>query len=568
MVAPPDRARAAQTLAGAALLITAVTLASRVVGFGRWLAQARFVGTGGVDSPLNAANFLPNVLFEIAAGGALAGAVVPLLSGYLVRGDGERASRTASALLGWTLVVLVPLGVLVALLADPLVRVTRLEDPVNVAVATDFLRVFAVQIPLYGIAVVLGGILQAHNRFFWPAFSPLVSSLAVIGVYARFGTLADGNQQDVAELSSQALGWLAWGMTAGVAFLALPLVVPALRTGLRLRPTLRFPEGEGRRAARLAFAGIGALVAQQLALLATMAAGIEAGGDSTWTIFLYAQNVYFLPYAVLAFPIATSVFPRFAELAAQGRRDDLARLASSATRALVVVTAAGAAALVAGAPLVENVFDGVANGHADGLAAALAWMAPGLLGYALILQLSRLLYAVGAARAAVVATAAGWVVVAVGVGLAVPVLGSAPHGGSVEAQVRVLAWLGGATSVGMTVAGAALLVAVRRTVGAPALSGVVRTVAVAVAAGALGAALGRWAVPVADRRLATGTGAADRAPDLGSLLADVGLGLVAGLVAAAVVVAAGALADGDVRRRLTSLARRARGAAPDTPTAG
>ncbi|MCK0115930.1 MATE family efflux transporter [Isoptericola sp. S6320L] len=557
----PGGRRTATTVAGAAALITVVTLASRVVGFGRWLAQAHYVGTGGVDGPLNAANFLPNVLFEVAAGGALAGAVVPLLSGYLVRGDREKASRTASALLGWTLAVLVPLGALVALLADPLVRLTGLNDPVNVAVAADFLRVFAVQVPLYGVAVVLGGMLQAHNRFFWPAFSPLVSSLVVIGVYWRFGALADGNQQDVAELSSQALGWLAWGMTAGVAFLALPLVWPVARTGLRLRPTLRFPAGEGRRAARLAFAGVGALVAQQLALLATMKAGNEAGGDSTWTIFLYAQNVYFLPYAVLAFPIATSAFPRFAELASQGRRDDLARLVSSTTRVLVVVSVAGAAALVAAAPLVENVFDGVADGDADGLAAALAWMAPGLLGYALILQLSRLLYAVDAARAAVVATAAGWVVVAVGVSLAVPMFSGVQDPTTGDTQERVLTWLGGATTVGMTVAGLALLTTVRRKVGRPALARVGPTLLVAVLAGGLGAWLGRVAVPVADRAVPVGPPGADGTPvetpfRLESFVTDVGLGLLAGLVAAAVVLVAAALADGAVRARLAAVGRR------------
>jgi putative peptidoglycan lipid II flippase len=456
-------ARAGQTLAGAAVLITVVTLASRVVGFGRWLAQAHYLGTGGIDGPFNAANLLPNVLFEVAAGGALAGAVVPLLSGFLVRGEPEKVSRTASALLGWTLVVLVPLGALMAVLAGPIARVLPLENPADVAVAADFVRVFALQVPLYGLSVVLGGILQAQKRFFWPAFAPLVSSLVVIGVYAVFGSLADGNQQDVAALSSQALGWLAWGNTAGVAFLALPLLWPVHRTGVRLRPTLRFVDGEGRRAARLAFAGIGALVAQQLSQLALMWAGMTAGGAATWTIYLYAQQVYQLPYAVLAFPIATSAFPRFAELAAQRSWDDLGRLVSATTRVLVTTMGAGAAALVAAAPLVESVFDMVAHGDAAGMGAALSWMAPGLLGFALVLQLSRLLYAIDAGRAAVIATATGWVVVAVGALACVPVF--AGHVPGVATRVQVLAWLGAAVTVGMTVAGAGLLVAVRGRLG-------------------------------------------------------------------------------------------------------
>jgi putative peptidoglycan lipid II flippase len=571
LTAPARRARAVQTLAGAALLITVVTLASRVVGFGRWLAQANNLGTGGVDAPFNSANLLPNVLFEVAAGGALAGAVVPLLSGYLVRGDGERASRTASALLGWTLAVLVPLGALMALLADPIAVALRLDDPAHVEVAADFLRVFAVQVPLYGVAVVLGGILQAHKRFFWPAFAPLVSSVVVIGVYAVFGSLADGNQRDVAALSSQALGWLAWGTTAGVAFLALPLVVPVARTGLRLRPTLRFPDGEGRRAARLAFAGIGALVAQQLSLLAIMGAANEAGDTATFTIYLYAQQVYLLPYAVLAFPIATSAFPRFSEHASERRWDALAGLVSSTTRTLVVTVTAGVAALLAAAPLVENIFDMVVGtGDAGGLAAALTWMAPGLVGYALVLQLSRALYAVDAGRAAVVATAAGWAVVALGAGATVLAFAGhdAPTSGT---RADVLSWLGGSVTVGMTVAGVGLLAAVRRRLGAAALRGVVRTLAVAAVAAAAGGALGRWLVPAANRAVPTGPAGADGTAvetpfDAGWFATDVGLGLLAGLLAAAVVVVTGALADRDVRARLRGLARRGRPGA-DTPGA-
>ncbi|WP_166847107.1 murein biosynthesis integral membrane protein MurJ [Isoptericola sp. BMS4] len=556
MTTPAGRARAGQTLAGAAVLITVVTLASRVVGFGRWLAQAHYLGTGGVDGPFNAANLLPNVLFEVAAGGALAGAVVPLLSGFLVRGEQEKVSRTASALLGWTLVVLVPLGGLMALLADPISRLLPLEDAADVAVAADFVRVFALQVPLYGLSVVLGGVLQAHKRFFWPAFAPLVSSLVVIGVYAVFGALADGNQQDVAALSSRALGWLAWGNTAGVAFLALPLLRPVHRTGVRLRPTLRFVDGEGRRAARLAFAGIGALVAQQLSQLALMWAGIRAGGDATWTIYLYAQQVYQLPYAVLAFPIATSAFPRFAELAAQRAWDGLGRLVSSTTRVLVTTMGAGAAALVAAAPFVEDVFDMVvSHGDAAGMGGALAWMAPGLLGFALILQLSRLLYAVDSGRAAVVATASGWAVVAAGALACVPVFAGRP--GGVTTRVEVLAWLGAAVTAGMTVAAAGLLVAVRRRLGPAALRGVPRTGAVVLAAGAAGATLARWLLPAGG----SGPGADGGGTpfDLGRFLADVGLGVAAGLLAAVVVVVVVAAADREVRGRVASVARRARG---------
>ncbi|WP_425954150.1 murein biosynthesis integral membrane protein MurJ [Xylanimonas sp. McL0601] len=553
MTQPTARPSRTQTIAGAALLITVVTLGSRVVGFGRWLAQGWSLGSGGVGQPFNTANMLPNILFEVAAGGALAGAIVPLVAGPLSRvaltaEDAAEArataSRNASALLGWTLTVLVPLGVLVSVFARPItVHVLNVHDPVVADVATGFLRVFAVQIPLYGAAVVLGGVLQAHRRFFWPAFAPLVSSLVVIGVYVGFWVMGE-DPRDLAGLSDQALGWLAWGTTIGVAFLALPLVVPAYRTGLRFRPTLRFPVGDGARAARLASAGIGALVAQQLAVLQVVRVAQDFG-DTTYSVYLYTQQVYLLPYAVLAFPIATSAFPRFTEHAAHRRTDQLRALVASTTRALLAAVALGIAALLAAAPQVEAVFDLVVQGDAPGMAAGLTWMAPGLAGLALILHLSRVLYTIDRGRAAVVATAAGWLVVAAGAALTPVVLGAD------AAPSAVLALFGAATSLGMLVAGVGLLVAVHRQLGAGALARLPATalvLAVGVAAGALAGRL----VPTVLTAPVNG----EVGFDSGALAANIGLGVGAAAIAVAVLALA-ALVDPALRRRGLGLARSA-----------
>lgn len=558
-----------RTLASAALLVTVVTLASRIVGFGRWLGQGAWLGSDGVGTVFNSANQLPNLLFEVAAGGALAGAVVPLLAGPLSRAaftaDGttaskEQASRIASALLGWTLVVLVPLAGLMALLARPIIGLTGLTDPVHVDVATGFLRVFAVQVPLYGLAVVLGGILQAHKRFFWPSFAPLISSLVVIVVYAVFGALANGDQQQVAELSGRALVWLAWGTTVGVLFLALPLVVPVWRTGLRLRPTLRFPSGEGPRAARLAFAGVGALVVQQLSVFLTLRAANAAGGDGTLSVYLYAQQVYLLPYAVLAFPIATSAFPHFAEHASAGRLDELRSLVARTTRSLLLVTAAGAAALMAAAPYVERVFDVIVLGDAPGMAVGLIALAPGLIGFALILHLSRALYAVDHGRAAVIATASGWGVSAVGAAL-VPVLFAgrppdrdcaSPACFDYALRNDVMAVLGAVGTAGMIVAGLGLLLAVRRHLGPDALSGVWRGLLVLVVATGAGAAVG-WSVSawLSPQGMPFGGFATaphpEVPPDAIEFAVELGLGLAVGLLAALVTLVLAALLDRDLR---------------------
>ena len=548
MSARAGRLRAATgTPAGAAAMITLVTIASRLVGFARSLVQSAAVGTEGVGSAYTAANLLPNVLFEVAAGGALAGAVVPLLAGPIVRRSGTEVSRIASALLGWTLVVLVPLGALLALLAQPIATLLMLpKHPELVDVTATFVRVFALQVPLYGLAVVLGSILQAHKRFFWQAFSPLLSSLAVIVVFLVFYRLADGDQADVAALSGDAIAWLGWGTTAGVAVLALPLVLPVHRLGVRLRPTLRFPGGEAVRARNLAFAGIGALVAQQLSVLAIMGAAYRYGPEQTFPTYWFAQQVYLLPYAVLAFPLATSAFPRLAEHVAHARHEAYRRLLATTTRTLLVVAGLGAAALIAASAAVEAVFAHIAKGSVAGLGGAVAGMAVGIVGFSLILHLSRALYTIDRQRVAVVVTAAGWLVVAA----TAYVL---PAATGVRDQVGVLLQLGLATAVGMSVAGAGLLLATRRHAGPGATRGVPRTLLVV----AVGVALGALAGSAVSAALL---------PDDAGWLPAVGVGALAAVVAGAVVVAVSLVGD---RAALLGVLRRGRaGGTPPEGTAG
>ncbi|ACQ80601.1 virulence factor MVIN family protein [Beutenbergia cavernae DSM 12333] len=527
-------------LAGATAAITALTLLSRVVGFGRWFAQNAWVGPNEVGTAYATANSVPNVLYEVAAGGALAGAVIPLLAAPLaarMRGDVDRIS---SALLGWALVALVPLAVVTALLARPVATLLLSSRGVpasqeQVELATTLLRIFAPQIPLYGIGVVLTGVLQAQKRFLLPACAPLASSVVVIASYYAFGLLA-GPEPTPGALSSSAVAWLGWGTTAGVAAMSLPLLVPVVASGVRLRPALRFPPGVAPRARRLAASGIGTLLAQQASVVVAVVLANRFGQlDGTVSVYQYSQAVYLLPYAVLAVPLATAMFPRLAEHASARDSRAFARDTSASTRAIVVAALAGAAGLVAAADPVQTVFATYARGDVSGMAGAVTAMAPGLVGMALLFHLSRALYALEHARAAVVATSIGWVTVAVASWVAVMVL--APDGDDGPAA---LLGLGIGTAVGMTVAAIALAVAVRRVAGSAALAGIGRTTAVALGGAVVGALAGR---------LVAGSIAG---PDAGAGVALLA-GLVGGVLALAAVGAASAAAD----RSLVAIVRRA-----------
>ncbi|MBE3075120.1 MAG: virulence factor MviN, partial [Actinobacteria bacterium] len=306
--------KAAPGVFAAAGLIAVVTLAARVFGFGRWLVFSQSVGATCVGSVYQAANQLPNVIFEVAAGGALAAVAVPIIAGQLASDAQDEAAQTASAMLSWALAVLAPLSILMAAAARPLS--TLLVDSQRCSGSTDLMAsmlvVFAPQIALYGVGILLAGVLQAHRRFLAGAVAPLLSSVVVIATYLLFAALAQGMGDDLTRLPSQASTVLAAGTTLGVVALSLPLLIPVHRAGIRLRPTWTFPEGVARRARALTGAGLLALLAQQVAVLVTLWVSQHRGGPGTLNVYVYVQAVYLLPYAVLAVPVAIAAFPSMA----------------------------------------------------------------------------------------------------------------------------------------------------------------------------------------------------------------------------------------------------------------
>jgi putative peptidoglycan lipid II flippase len=385
------------------------------------------------------------------------------------------------------------------------------------------LIVFAPQIPLYGVAVALYGILQAHRRFTAPALAPVASSLVVIAAYVAFVPLSGGSHLATLPMSAELM--LSAGTTAGVAALVLTALGPVLRLRLRLRPTLRFPGGAARRVRGLAGVGIATLIAQDAALVAVMVLANGHGGQGALVLYNYGWQLFFVPYAVLAVPIAISAFPVLS--AGAGAAFD--HTAASSTRAAMLVSWLGAA-LLAGAAIPVSALFASAPGQGRQLALTFAAFAPGLVGYGLSANLSRVLFACHGGRVAAVALVSGWLLVIAFDVAAVPAV--PPR--------WVVPTLAAGNTAGLTVAGLALLAAVWRTRGPAALRGSLRAAAAGLAGAVTGAAAGAM---LSARLPATG------------FLPNVAAALLACLAAAAAFGTVVLLLDGQDLRALATRAR-------------
>ncbi|MDX6214188.1 MAG: putative peptidoglycan lipid flippase [Frankiales bacterium] len=465
--------------------LAVMTIGSRLAGFARGLVFVRAVGATDVGDTYTRANSVPNIVFETVAGGALASSVVPVLAGPVERGDREQTLRTTAALLTWTVILLVPVSVAGVLLAHPMMELLTPAHVTGdraraVSVGARMLAIFAPQIVLYGVGVVLTGVLQSHRRFLGPAIAPLLSSVVVAGTYVVYAVQTHAHPPTLATLTSAEELTLSVGTTVGVAVLSLSLLVPLHRAGVPLRVALEFPPGVRRRAARLALAGVAALAAQQLSLVVVLR--LSYGGPSgTLVLYQLGWTVFLLPWAVLAVPLATSAFPHLVVRHGAGDLVGFTSLTAMTTRTVLLVCGAAGAVLVAAAQPIASVLVLHARGvqTPSTLAGAIAAFAPGLLGYGLVAHVGRALYACGQGRRAALATVTGWIAVLAGD----LVLAAVTPSGR---RLDVLAW---GNTFGMTVGGVGLLLALSAEARS-AVAGLTRTLPAVVVSAALSGGTG------------------------------------------------------------------------------
>ncbi len=380
-------------------LITAGVFASRISGLLRVIVLLAVLGATDFSDAYNFANNVPNLVYELVAGGALSAVLLPLFVDLFDRGDRDGASSVVSVSVVALAVITVlgvlaaaPLGWAVAWLGGNEAARGPLQDAVTV-----FVRWFMPQVFFYGLMTVTTAVLQSRRRFGAAAFAPLVNNAVTIAAFLLAPAVVEADLR-TAPLGSilderWAVTVLGLGTTLGVVANA-ALLLPALRgleLGLRFRFSLRDAAiGRLIEAARGALGFV--LVTQVSALIATAVAWRYARGGGEYSAYTYANLFFFVVYGLLAVSITTAIAP---ELVAAAQRGDLRRLGSEWARGLRFMTllvapaAAGVMVLslpVSGLlPLPEQ--DAIAMSH------ILIAYGPGLFAYAVFQYVVRAFYA-------------------------------------------------------------------------------------------------------------------------------------------------------------------------------
>jgi putative peptidoglycan lipid II flippase len=305
-------------IARAAGMVMVAFVASRALGLGREMIISRYFGTSADYDAYLAAFRLPDILFQLVAGGALGSAFIPMFTSYLTRRDEEEAWRLASAVTNLVLLVLTGLAVVAALLAPQVVALIAPGFPPDQrALAAELMRLMLISPVMFGVSGIVMGILNSHQHFLLPALAPSMYNLSIIGG---------------AVFLSPRLGvrGLALGVVIGAGLHLIIQVPGLLRVGMRYFPVLGLRHPGVREVGHLMLPRTLGLAIVQLNFLVntTLASNLPEGSLSALN---YAFLLMLLPQGVFAQAIATVAFPTFS---AQIARDEVAEMRSTLSATL------------------------------------------------------------------------------------------------------------------------------------------------------------------------------------------------------------------------------------------
>jgi putative peptidoglycan lipid II flippase len=290
-------------LASAALILSASFVLSRVLGLLRTVVIADVFGNSAPINAYFAAFRIPDTMFTLVSGSALASAFIPVFSGLLVAGSERRAWRMASSVLNGVFIALAGLALFSFIFAPQLMELLAGGYPPGQRQLTiDLTRIMLLQPIFLGAVAVVNAILQSYHRFLLTAVAPLIYNLAVIA-----GALMG---------HSHGVVGLAWAVVLGAAAQLLVLV-PGIGSylGRLYQPVVDRDQPATREVWRLLVPRVIGLAAFQAMLFITLFLASRLPRGSVGAIN-YAWLLIWFPVASLGTAAGTAIFPRLAQLTA------------------------------------------------------------------------------------------------------------------------------------------------------------------------------------------------------------------------------------------------------------
>jgi putative peptidoglycan lipid II flippase len=386
----------------ATFILTGAFIASRMLGLVRTSMFAFVFGTSGTSDAYLQAFLIPDLIFNIVAGGALASAFIPVFTKYMVGDRDEKGAwHIASSALNLALVIMVLLALVAIILAPWLVPLYNpgIHDATELTLIASLTRIMLLQAVALGVGVIVNSVLNARQDFLLPAVGTVMYNVGLIlgllpGIYFAF----KGQRNDTFAVYAAT-----WGVVLG-ALLQVGVQIPGLfKVGMRYTfvfdwrnpGVIQIGRQMVPRIINAAMLYMSTFVDRGLIQLMAIILVIK-DTNGLITQYYQAMQLMLLPLGIFGMAVSTAAFPTLAENVAKGRMDRVRSSILETVRSILFMSIPSAIGLIVlGFPIIQVLLQHgrYTLGVAQSTAVPLAFFALGLPGLAAVEILTRSFYA-------------------------------------------------------------------------------------------------------------------------------------------------------------------------------
>ncbi|NPV42216.1 MAG: hypothetical protein HPY72_12870 [Anaerolineae bacterium] len=384
-------------LSRAALLVSISFGLNKVLAILRQLIIARQFGLSSELDIFNVANNVPDMLYSLISGGALAVAIIPVLSEVIAKENREAAWKVFSQVANFAFLITALLSAFVAVFAWPLV-----QHPLGIAPGFNFeqqalvvrlMRLDLIATLIFSMAGLLIAGLQANQHFLLPALGPILYNLGQI--YGAV-VLAPAESYHFGPLQLPAYGLgvdgLVYGVLLGSALYFLILVPGLVVYRFKWAPQIHLKQPYVQKIIAMLGPRVGGMLLYQLTFIArdNIASRLPQGSVSALT---YGWMILQVPETLIGTAIGTALLPTISELFARGEQEKFNETVRRTKQVLIALAVPSAILLaVVLRPFLEFAF-GFDNQSTTILMAVTRAFLAGLLSHCLLELGSRIYFA-------------------------------------------------------------------------------------------------------------------------------------------------------------------------------
>ena len=341
-------------IARSTLIIAIFFGLEKVLGFVRQIIISQTFGRSMELDAFNAANNIPDMLFALISGGALAMALIPVLSEYLATKGRPQAWDVFSRIANLVFLATTGFSIVIAIFADQLVQwnigIAPGFGPEQQALVADLMRINLIATLLFSMAGLVIAGLQANQHFLLPALAP---SLYDIGALIGILILVPSEGSTIGPITLPAFGLgihgLVYGTVLGAAFF-LGVQIPGLfRYKFKWSPKVNINHPGVQQVLVVLGPRVLTMFFIQAIFIAqdNIASRLIAGSV---TALVYGWLFMQVPESLIGTAIGTALLPTLSEQAARQDTTQLKMALNTAVRVILALTIPATLLMLVGVP--------------------------------------------------------------------------------------------------------------------------------------------------------------------------------------------------------------------------